>query len=176
MVNGMSPTRWWDYIEPIIGDMTMRDAANKAGFNQSAFTRWKGGAKADPEFVVKFARAFNLNVLEALVAAEFITEEEAALTTVAPTLDLSQVDAQELLDELQHRVDVIKHLLSLEEGGDRKLAAIIENRSNVVSIQSARAATHDGTVNEWNPAEPHAADSSPDENEERLNRGEDPID
>ncbi|OFT67704.1 hypothetical protein HMPREF3147_00865 [Corynebacterium sp. HMSC05D03] len=57
----------------------MRDAAKKAGFNQSAFTRWKGGAKADPEFVVKFARAFNLNVLEALVEAEFITEEEASL-------------------------------------------------------------------------------------------------
>ena len=55
----------------------MRDAAKKAGFNQSAFTRWKSGAKADPEFVVKFARAFNLNVLEALVEAEFITEEEA---------------------------------------------------------------------------------------------------
>ena len=55
----------------------MRDAAKKAGFNQSAFTRWKGGAKADPEFVVKFARAFNLNVLEALVEAEFITEDEA---------------------------------------------------------------------------------------------------
>lgn len=55
----------------------MRDAAKKAGFNQSAFTRWKGGAKADPEFVVKFARAFNLDVLEALVEAEFITPEEA---------------------------------------------------------------------------------------------------
>ena len=57
--------------------MTLRDAAKKAGFNQSAFTRWKGGAKADPEFVVKFARAFNLDVLEALVEAEFITPEEA---------------------------------------------------------------------------------------------------
>ena len=77
MVSGMSSTRWWNYIKPIIGDMTMRDAAKKAGFNQSAFTRWKGGAKADPEFVVKFARAFHLNVLEALVEAEFITEEEA---------------------------------------------------------------------------------------------------
>ena len=57
--------------------MTLRDAAKKAGFNQSAFTRWKSGAKADPEFVVKFARAFNLDVLEALVEAEFITPEEA---------------------------------------------------------------------------------------------------
>ena len=75
----MTTTRWWQYIEPVISGMTMRDAAKKAGFNQSAFTRWKNGAKADPDFVVKFARAFHLNVLEALVEAGFITEEEASL-------------------------------------------------------------------------------------------------
>lgn len=75
----MEKTRWWRYIEPKLSGMTLRDAAKKAGFNQSAFTRWKAGAKADPEFVVKFARAFNVNVLEALVEAEFITEEEAAI-------------------------------------------------------------------------------------------------
>ncbi|MDK7282154.1 hypothetical protein QP477_12145, partial [Haemophilus seminalis] len=76
------------------------------------------------------------------VEAEFITEEEANLTEVAPQLDLAQVDAQELLDELQHRIDAIRYLLELEEGGDRKLAAIID-RSNVVDFQSARPATHD---------------------------------
>ena len=86
------------------------------------------------------------------------------------------MDAQELIDELQHRVDIIKHLLSLEEGGDRKLAAIIEHRSNVVNFQSARAATHDGTVTDWDDTIPHAAKDDIDENEERLNRGEDPID
>ncbi|MDU3110466.1 helix-turn-helix transcriptional regulator [Corynebacterium sp.] len=148
----MSSTRWWDYIEPIIGDMTMRDAAKKAGFNQSAFTRWKGGAKADPEFVVKFARAFNLNVLKSLVEAEFITEEEANLTEVAPQLDLAQVDAQELLDELQHRIDAIRYLLELEEGGDRKLAAIID-RSNVVDFQSARGDIPQDAVADHSPEE-----------------------
>ena len=74
----------------------MRDAAKKAGFNQSAFTRWKGGAKADPEFVVKFARAFNLDVLEALVEAEFITPEEAGAGG-------SSVDA-----ELRHALKVVQ--------------------------------------------------------------------
>ena len=172
----MTNTRWWQYVSQVIGGSTYSEAAEKAGFDKSAFTRWKKGARADPDFVVKIARAYGVNVLEALVEAEFITEEEAALTTVAPPLDLSQVDAQELLDELQFRVDAIKHLLSLEEGGDRKLAAIIEHRSNVVNFQSARTATHDGTVTDWDDTIPHATDSSPDENEERLNRGEDPID
>lgn len=42
--------------------------------------------------------------------------------------------------------------------------------------QSARAATHDGTVTDWDDTIPHAAKNGIDENEERLRRGEDPID
>lgn len=34
----------------------------------------------------------------------------------------------------------------------------------------------DGTVTEWDDQQPHAADSSTNENEERMKRGEDPID
>lgn len=100
----MTTTRWWQYIEPVISGMTMRDAAKKAGFNQSAFTRWKNGAKADPEFVVKFARAFHLNVLEALVEAEFITDKEANLKQVkvgGPSL--SNATNEELVKEFLHR-------------------------------------------------------------------------
>lgn len=84
----------------------MRDAAKKAGFNQSAFTRWKGGAKADPEFVVKFARAFGLNVLEALVEAEFITEGEAGLKEVyIGGVRLEDATNQQILDEIMRRSD-----------------------------------------------------------------------
>lgn len=137
----MTNTRWWQYVSQVIGGSTYSEAAEKAGFDKSAFTRWKKGARADPDFVVKIARAYGVNVLEALVEAEFITDEEAALTTIAPQLDLAQIDAQELLDELQHRIDAIRYLLELEEGGDRKLAAIID-RSNVVDFQSAQPDTH----------------------------------
>lgn len=142
----MATTQWWKYLSELMGEDTATNAAKKTGISASNFTRWKQGANADPDFVVKVARAYGVNVLEALVAAEFITDEEAALTTIAPTLDLSQVDAQELIDELQHRVDIIKHLLSLEEGSDRKLAATIEHRSNVVNFQSARPDTPMGAV------------------------------
>lgn len=171
----MTNTRWWQYVSQVIGGSTYSEAAEKAGFDKSAFTRWKKGARADPDFVVKIARAYGVNVLEALVEAEFITEKEANLTEVTPQLDLAQVDAQELLDELQHRIDAIRYLLELEEGGDRKLAAIID-RSNVVDFQSARPATHDGTVADWDDTIPHAAKDDIDENEERIKRGEDPID
>lgn len=62
-----------------MGDDTATKAAKKTGISASNFTRWKQGANADPEFVVKVARAYKVNVLRALVEAEFITEEEAAI-------------------------------------------------------------------------------------------------
>ena len=152
MLSGMTNTRWWQYVSQVIGGSTYSEAAEKAGFDKSAFTRWKKGARADPDFVVKIARAYGVNVLEALVEAEFITDEEAALTTIAPQLDLAQIDAQELLDELQHRIDTIRYLLELEEGGDRKLAAIID-RSNVVDFQSARSDIPHDAVADHSPEE-----------------------
>ena len=73
----MTTTRWWKYLSELMGEDTATNAAKKTGISASNFTRWKQGANADPEFVVKVARAYHANVLEALVAAEFITEEEA---------------------------------------------------------------------------------------------------
>lgn len=78
----MTETRWWKYVEKLIEGDTAQDAARRAGFDKSAFTRWKKGANADPEFVVKLARAYRANVLEALVEAEFITDSEASLRFV----------------------------------------------------------------------------------------------
>lgn len=60
-----------------MGSDTPTAAAKKAGISASNFTRWKQGARADPDFVVKIARAYNADVLEALVAADFITADEA---------------------------------------------------------------------------------------------------
>lgn len=113
---GMSKTRWWRYIEPVIGNMTMRDAAQKAGFNQSAFTRWKNGAKADPEFVVKFARAFDLNVLQALVEAELISQDEVDLREVRiGGTKLTEASAQQLAEEFLHRMQEAEGRISNAE-------------------------------------------------------------
>lgn len=76
----MSTTDWWTYLSDLMGDDTPTVAAKNAGISASNFTRWKQGARADPDFVVKLARAYQANVLEALVAADFITEEEAGLS------------------------------------------------------------------------------------------------
>lgn len=81
----MTQTRWWKYLEQLMGDDNAMSAASRAGISSSNFTRWKKGARADPDFVVRIARAYDANVLEALVEAEFITDAEADLREVHPS-------------------------------------------------------------------------------------------
>lgn len=122
----MESTVWWDYVLQNIEGSTMRDAAHKAGFDQSTFTRWKKGARPDPDFVLKFARAFHLNVLEALVKAGFITDDEAKLRQVETGgVRLRQAANEELLAEILRR--------SEPEG--RKL---FERAGNVVDIDTKK--------------------------------------
>lgn len=100
----MTETRWWTYLQSLMHGETQQDAANRIGISKSNITRWKAGARADPDFVVKVARAYEVNVLEALVEAEFITEEEASLHRV----DRSQnsLTNEELIDEVARRLHV----------------------------------------------------------------------
>ena len=155
----------------------MRDAAKQAGFNQSAFTRWKNGAKADPDFVVKFARAFHLNVLEALVEAEFITENEANLKEVTvggPAL--ADATNEQLLDEIMRRSDPQARYLFGNEG-DEETIGLAPHLTPVSDSSASLPDDDDGIVREFDyfPDE-YAADSSPNEQEEREKRGEDLID
>ena len=83
--------------------LTAKEAAERAGFDQSAMTRWKQGANADPKFVVQFARAFNQNVLLALAESELITDAEANLHEVR--IGISDLSTHQLLEELALRID-----------------------------------------------------------------------
>ena len=182
----------------------MRDAAKQAGFNQSAFTRWKNGAKADPDFVVKFARAFHLNVLEALVEAEFITEEEAslgsdkgerlhaaihafeaealALNTASEIAEhaAASIKAAYVKDVLGETIQASKISNWKEIDKKFKEACEIKPTPHLTPVSGPHDSLHDdeddGTVMEWDDSIPHAADSSPDEQAEREKRGEDLID
>ena len=96
-------TRWYRYLTRVTEGMTAKEAAIRAGFDQSAMTRWKNGANADPKFVVQFARAFHQNVLLALAESELITDEEASLHEVK--IGVEDMTTQQLLEELAKRID-----------------------------------------------------------------------
>lgn len=114
----MTNTRWWNYVEELVGDDNFSQAANKAGFDKSAFTRWKRGAAADPAFVVKLARGYDANVLHALVESGFLTEQEAALTEVSPRLDLTDIPGPDLMSEVERRLEELRFLVSLSPARD----------------------------------------------------------
>ncbi|MBE7338093.1 MULTISPECIES: helix-turn-helix transcriptional regulator [Corynebacterium] len=101
----MEETRWWKYVTQLIGNDSFKDAAEKARFDKSAFSRWKKGAKADPEFAVKLARAYGANVLEALVESGLISEDEAKLRQVrVGGVLLTEANDHQLTDEVLHRL------------------------------------------------------------------------
>jgi len=96
-------TRWYEYVTRVTEGMTAKEVADRAGFDQSAMTRWKNGANADPKFVVQFGRAFNQNVLLALAEAELITDDEANLHEVK--IGVQEMTTSQLLEEVARRID-----------------------------------------------------------------------
>lgn len=101
----MAETRWWRFVEGTLDGMSALEAGRRAGFDSSAFTRWKRGARPDVAFVVKFARAFGQNVVQALAEAEFITDAEADTRDVplSPKAAIRLVSDQDFASEMLRR-------------------------------------------------------------------------
>lgn len=172
----MEETNWWQYLSKLMENDTPTVAARKAEISASNFTRWKRGARADPDSVVKIARTYNGCVLEALVAAEFITPEEAGrgrgtvdaeLRHALKTVQLHGAEMGTIASEIHRELERVKGLPTEND-------ELVANRSD----KGGRVDTgsYDGTVKDFDWSQPHAADSSINEQEEREKRGEDPID
>lgn len=96
--------RWSDYVREVIGDDQQVEAARKSGLDQTAISRWlKNDHVPKPELAARFARAYNRPVIEAFVAAGFLTPEEAKERPTAPP-SLDGLSSEQLLDELGRRV------------------------------------------------------------------------
>lgn len=97
---------WSDYLKAAAPGAQQRDIALAAGVDQATVSRWqRSGAPPRPENVAAFARAYRRPVLEAFVAAGFLTKNEARERPRGrPRLDL--IDDGELLAELARRLGV----------------------------------------------------------------------
>lgn len=74
---------WGNYVRRVIGDLTQKEVGDKTGLDPTAISRWlsdRNQPQADK--VVRFARAFGQSPVEALIAAAYITSDEAGITTV----------------------------------------------------------------------------------------------
>ncbi|WP_313548988.1 helix-turn-helix transcriptional regulator [Corynebacterium sp.] len=136
-----------------MGEQTQLEAARFIGISKSNITRWKDGGRAAPDFVVKVARAYGANVIEALVEAEFITEEEAALREVnTGGLLLEQANSDQLTREVEKR-------LKASEEYEAAFQAGIEaaNRAPLELFYSKALSDHDDLIARINSGEEQVA-------------------
>ena len=96
---------WSQYVQRHARGLTQTQVAEATGLAQTAISRWLREDTEAPraEYVVRFARGFNQNPVEALIVAGYITAEEAGAATVVRT-PISDFTERELVDELSRRV------------------------------------------------------------------------
>jgi transcriptional regulator with XRE-family HTH domain len=89
-----------------LGAESQSAVARKTGIDQATISRWLNNSERvpSPRAVVRFARAYDVNALEALIAAGVITESEAQLKT-STHVDLSTVSTSALAAELTRRAE-----------------------------------------------------------------------
>ncbi|MBO2464463.1 helix-turn-helix domain-containing protein [Actinomadura violacea] len=94
---------WWEYVERVAKGDTQTAIAARIGLSQGGISGWRTKAPK-PETVAAFARGYHRPVLEAFVAAGFLTADEAGITEAPATL--ADLSSAELLDELGRRLGV----------------------------------------------------------------------
>jgi transcriptional regulator with XRE-family HTH domain len=98
----MSVERWSEYVRDVAGELNQLQIAAKTGLAQTNIGRWLRGEPGAPraDTVIAFARAFDQPAVEALLAAGYLTVEEAQAKARTP---LSEFSVHELIAELDRR-------------------------------------------------------------------------
>jgi hypothetical protein len=92
---------WWDYVQKHARGDSANLIAKKIDMIPSSVSRWKT-VPPKAENVVAFARKYDRPPVEALVAAGYLTQQEANLAP--PSADLADASNDELLGEVKQRM------------------------------------------------------------------------
>lgn len=98
---------WGEYLRAISDNAAGRSIAATTGIGEATISRWlSGGTDPAPRQVVTVARAYQLNPLDALVVAGYLTEEEAQRPAAVPrALQLRAFSDLELAREAVRRIE-----------------------------------------------------------------------
>ena len=155
------------WLTDLIGNDTRRVASSKAGMAESTLSRQLSRGSLSPEMVIALCRAYDRSPVQGLIETEYINDYEVQGPDVA--IALEKATNQQLLDEIMKRSDPQARYLF---GGDEDTIGLSPQLSAVSDADDM----NDGTVREFDYApDEYAADSSEDELEARLERGEDII-
>lgn len=69
------PMNWWVYVTRVTGGASTSTIAQRTGLNQSSVTRWRNTGPSVAG-VRAFALGYERPILEAFLAAEFLTTDE----------------------------------------------------------------------------------------------------
>ncbi|MFQ6170400.1 hypothetical protein ACK8HX_02235 [Oryzobacter sp. R7] len=94
---------WWEYVTRTSGTESPKAMSATTGIDGPNFSRWKQGHVPKAEMATQFARAYGRPAIEALVAAGFLTPEEAKVRPAAAP-DYSQLSNDDLLDLVRRRM------------------------------------------------------------------------
>ena len=97
-VNGM----WWTYVTEITAGATLESIARQVNVSQGTVSRWQASTPK-PGTVAAFAKAYGRPVLEAFVAAGFLTPEEAS-EQPSQRHPITTYDDDELVEDILRRL------------------------------------------------------------------------
>ena len=162
------------WLTDLIGEDTRATASKKADYAQSTISRQLSRGYLRPETVIALCRAYDRSPVSGLIETEYINDYELQGPDVE--VALHEATNEQLLDEIMRRSDPQARYLFGNEG-DEDTVGLAPHLTPVSGPSASLHDDDDGVVREfdYSPGE-YAADSSPNEQEEREKRGEDPID
>jgi hypothetical protein len=100
--------RWAQLVRSTVGDASQLMISQKTKIDQGTISRWLSESPTTPSVraVVAFARAYRLNVIDALVIAGHITQEDVKRRKRIQLVELGNVPTSELVAELGRRATV----------------------------------------------------------------------
>ena len=141
---------------------SIRQASDRAGISNVTLGRQLKAGELSADLIIKIAQSYDESPVVALIDLGFISARW--VNELGSTTALTRASDEELTDELLRRLKLLPDAPVDDLAAKRK-----------VEIMSDADDMNDGTVRPFNYSE-YAADSSEDENERRLERGEDLID
>ncbi|MDY5840089.1 MAG: DNA-binding protein [Corynebacterium camporealensis] len=161
------------WLDELIGADTRAVASKKSNYAQSTISRQLSRGHLRPETVIALCRAYDRSPVKGLVETGYINDYEIH----GPDIEVALKEAtnEQLLDEIMRRSDPQARYLFGNDGNDDAIG--LAPHLTPVSDADDSMPDDDGTVREfdYHPDE-YAADSSPDEDKLREERGEDFID
>ncbi|QQB45326.1 helix-turn-helix transcriptional regulator [Corynebacterium glucuronolyticum] len=155
-----------EWIHRATDGATERAVAKRIGISHTTVNTQLQREHLSAENVIKIAEAFDIHPITALIDTGYVAAKWAMLSDIPGAL--RDATDENLAEEILRR---------MKRGtATRALTTDVDQLEQARSKRAKSAFPADGIVREWDDSIPHAADSSPDEDALREERGEDLID